>query len=313
MDKAFFVPLVARLVEADVLGNTDASFIAHMLARYYVTRGGPEGSSGAIYDIGANKGDTSQVLISALVPAFFCYRYYTLTQAAGAACPQWFFPFYAAEMNPSTAAMLQRRAQFERWDLLSYVVIEAGFSDAPGEARLREGGEGAGSEVASLAGWASAGAAAAPGDTVVPLHSVDSWREARGEASAPIFFLKVDTEGFDGKVLKGAERALRGGHIKFLVAEYNSMWAGVAGADGAPEWSLQSSTAFLWGLGYECHLLTSQHFVPLWGAWFDASYEFWRHSNFVCALHCDPDLLHLVAAARNASLPLLERPDCPQG
>ena len=311
LQKPFFAALVTRLVKQDVLGNIDAGFIAHYLPRYYVTRG-PTDSSGSLWDIGANKGDTSQVLISALVPAFFCYRFYELSKTAGANCPRWFFPFYGVEMNPPTAAVLRKRAAFEHWDLLSYEVVAAGFSDAPGEARLDPGGSEEGSETASLAGAAAGGAAAAAG-VAVPLHSVDSWRAARGEAAAPIFLLKIDTEGFDGKVIKGAEKALAGKHVKFLVAEYNSMWAGVLAAGGGPEWSLRSSTAFLWGLGYECHLLNDQHFVPLWGDWFDPAYEFWAHSNFICAPHCDADLLHLVAAARNASLPLLERPDCPRG
>ena len=301
--KAFFAALVARLVAQDVLGRADAGFIAHYLPRYY--------AAGSVWDIGANKGDTSQVLIAALVPGFFCFKFYELTQTAGGSCRPWTFPFYGVEMNPRTAAVLRKRAAFEKWDMLSYEVVEAGFSDGPGEGRLAAGEDGEGSETASLVGGA---AGAAPGaGAAVPLHSVDSWRAARGEASAPIFLLKIDTEGFDGKVIKGAEKALAGKHVKFLVAEYNSMWAGVRGAGGgAPEWSLRSSTAFLWALGYECHLLNEQHFVPLWGEWFHASYEFWAHSNFICAPHCDADLLHLVAAARNASLPLLERADCPR-
>lgn len=302
--RAFFAALVARHVQSDVLGNFDAGFIAHYLSRYYVTTT-PEKSSGSIWDIGANKGDTSQLLISALVPGFFCYRFYELSKTSGANCPPWFFSFYGVEMNPPTAAVLKKRAQFERWDLLSYFVVEAGFSDAPGVAHLAAAAH-EGDETASLVG----GDAAGGGAVTVPLHSVDSWRASRGEASAPIFLLKIDTEGFDGKVLKGAEQALAGKHVKFLVAEYNSMWASVRGPGGEPVWSLRSSTTFLWGLGYECHLLNDQHFVPLWSDWFDPSYEFWRHSNFICAPHCDADLLHLVAAARNASLPLLERPDC---
>jgi FkbM family methyltransferase len=301
--KANFVPLVARLVKSGALGNVDAGFLAHYLSRYYVTRT-PADSSGSVWDIGANKGDTSQLLISALVPGFPCYRFYDLTKTRGAACKPWFFPFIGVEMNPATAAVLRKRAEFERWDFLSYEVVAAGFSDAPGVVKIAAAEEG--DETATLAfGESSA-------RTVeVPLHSVDSWRETRGEGGAPIFLLKVDTEGFDGKVIKGAERALAGKHVKFLIAEYNSMWQAVKGADGSPAWSLRSSVAFLWGLGYECHLLNDQHFVPLWEEWWDASYEFWGHSNIVCAAHCDADLLHLVATARNASLPLLERPDCP--
>lgn len=107
-------------------------------------------------------------------------------------------------------------------------------------------------------------------------------------------------------MIKGAERALRAGHVKFLVSEYNSLWHGskAAGAspDAPPAWSLRSTTQFLWTLNYECWLLSPQHFMPLWGDYWDDVYEFWTHSNFVCARACDADMRRLVEAARNVSL-----------
>jgi FkbM family methyltransferase len=285
------------------LGNTDSSYIAHHLAAYY-DADAAEHSPGVIFDIGANRGNTVQELISALIPAFACYRYYTLAAVAGAECRRWFGSLIAVEANPPTADGLAARAAFERWDLLDFVLVREAFTDVAGGVAhfaVREAGE----ETASLNDASSAGAGA-NGTVAVPLGTVDALRAARGETSRRIFLLKIDAEGFDAKVIKGAETALREGHVKFLVAEYNSLWASskAAGAppDAPPAWTLRSCTEYLWGLDYECWLLSTQHFMPLWGEWWDDSYEFWTHSNFVCARKCDADMRRLVEAARNVSL-----------
>ena len=306
------------------LGNTDSNFIVHNLAAYYDADAQAH-SPGVIFDIGANRGNTVQVLISALVPAFACYRYYSLAAAPGAECPHWYGSLIAVEANPPTADGLAARAAFERWDMLDFVLVRQAFTDVAGGVAhfaAREAGE----ETASLI---DASGARAPGTVAVPLGTVDALRAARDEASRRIFLLKIDAEGFDAKVIKGAEAALRAGHVKFLVAEYNSLWAdskaaaaappgappawallaednslAAAGAqrDAPPAWTLRSSTEYLWGLGYECWLLSPQHFMPLWGDWWDDAYEFWQHSNFVCARSCDADMRRLVEAARNVTL-----------
>ena len=183
-----------------------------------------------IFDIGANRGNTVQVLISALVPAFACYRYYALSSAPGADCPHWFGALIAVEANPATADGLAARAAFERWDLLDFVLVRQAFTDVAGGVAhfaAREAGE----ETASLI---DASGTRAPGTVAVPLGTVDALRAARGEASRRIFLLKIDAEGFDAKVIKGAEAALRAGHVKFLVAEYNSLWADSKAAAAAP-------------------------------------------------------------------------------
>ena len=302
--RAFYLGVLQAHIAAPYwsLGNTDSNFIAHHLAAFYDADAASEGP-GVIFDIGANRGNTVQVLISALVPAFACYRYYTLAAAPGADCPKWQGAVIAVEANPPTADGLAARAAFERWDLLDFVLVREAFTDVAGGVAhfvVREAGE----ETASL-NDAGAGEGA-PGTVAVPLGTVDALRAARGETSRRIFLLKIDAEGFDAKVIKGAEAALRNGHVKFLVAEYNSLWENskAAGAppDAPPAWTLRSITQYLWGLGYECWLLSPQHFMPLWGEWWHEAFEVWRHSNFVCARACDKDMRRLVEAARNVSL-----------
>jgi len=182
------------------LGNTDAASIAYHLAAFYAADAAREGA-GVIFDIGANRGDTTQVLISALVPAFACVRYYSLAAAPGAACPKWFGALFAVEANPPTADALAARAAFERWDLLDFVLVREAFTDAAGGV-ARFAARAAGDEVASLTVRPPAGA---PDAVDVPLGSVDALRAARGEAARRIFLLKIDAEGFDVRVIKGAE------------------------------------------------------------------------------------------------------------
>jgi len=285
------------------LGNADAASIAHHLSAFYEPDAAREGP-GVIFDVGANRGDTTQVLISALIPAFACFRYYSLTQTPGAACPKWQGALFAVEANPATADQLAARAAFERWDLLDFVLVREAFTDAAGGV-ARFAAAAAGSEDATLTTRPPAGA---PGAVDVALGSVDALRAARGEAARRIFLLKIDAEGWDGRVIKGAEEALRARRVKFLVAEYNSVWNDVkrdgpdAPPDAPPAWTLREATQFLASVGYECWLISPQHFIPLSGdAWHD-SYEFWRHSNFVCAQRCDADLRRLVDVTRNVSL-----------
>ena len=138
----------------------------------------------------------------------------------------------------------------------------------------------------------------------------DSFRAARGAGDEPVFLLKVDAEGFDAKVLAGAQVALEARRIKFVVAEYNTKWRTVVDeATGEPAWSLRAAAAWMFARGYECHLLTPDLMIPLHGDWWQDAYEIWHFSNFICAQHCDPDMLHL--AATHARAWAVPRPDCP--
>jgi FkbM family methyltransferase len=96
-----------------------------------------------------------------------------------------------------------------------------------------------------------------------------------------IDFLKVDAEGYDLKVLKGAESLLRKGRIRFVQFEYNSHWLG-AGS------SLREAKALLENLGFELLLIRESGLHPLnYGFWGD----YFRYSNF---LACRPEDKHLI-------------------
>jgi hypothetical protein len=89
-------------------------------------------------------------------------------------------------------------------------------------------------------------------------------------------FLKIDTEGYDFQVLKGAELVLRKGRIRFVQFEYNPNWLGTGS-------SLKEAKRFLEGVGFELFLIRSTGLHPLdYGFWGD----YFRYSNF-CA--CRPE------------------------
>jgi FkbM family methyltransferase len=103
-----------------------------------------------------------------------------------------------------------------------------------------------------------------------------------------IDFLKIDTEGYDLKVLKGAESLLREGRIRFIQFEYNSHWLGVGS-------SLKEAIRFLTDLGFDFFLIRGSGLHR-----FD--YDFWgdyfRYSNFLACDQKDRPLLQSAVRER---------------
>ncbi len=86
-----------------------------------------------------------------------------------------------------------------------------------------------------------------------------------------IDFLKIDTEGYDFEVLKGAESTIATQRARFIQFEYNSMWVN-AGA------TLAASLSFLHSHGYSTFLIRSEGL-------FELDYrrygEYFGYSNFL--------------------------------
>lgn len=88
-----------------------------------------------------------------------------------------------------------------------------------------------------------------------------------------IDLLKIDVEGFDGRVIRGAERLLRERRIRVLQFEYNLPWAAVGD-------TLAGTVSTLRTHGYETSVLQPTGLAeldPCWG-------EFFNYSNFVARL-----------------------------
>jgi FkbM family methyltransferase len=124
-----------------------------------------------------------------------------------------------------------------------------------------------------------------PGNAVIreiPMVTLD---QELASVDFNIDFLKIDTEGYDLKVIKGAESVLRQGRIRFIQFEYNSHWVGTGS-------SLKEAKAFLENLGFDLLLIRSTGLHPLdyrfWG-------EYFRYSNFLaCRLEDRPVIASLI-------------------
>jgi len=175
---------------------------------------------------------------------------------------------YLFDASAQCAAALRTRFQGR-----NCTVKEAAVSEAVGTAQFAEE-EGFG-ETSSLTSSPTPDSHGEVRYRTVPVTTLD----AEFPAPATIDFLKIDTEGFDLKVLKGAASLLA--RTRFVQFEYNSSWV-YAGS------SLYEAIHFLPELGFSMYLVRSTGLHPF-------RYEFWRdyfgYSNFFL---CRPEDLEIV-------------------
>jgi FkbM family methyltransferase len=153
-------------------------------------------------------------------------------------------------------------------------IIRAAVSDTEGEAVFHEEGQ-AGETSSLLSSFSSAGAEA----VCVRVTTVD--REVADAGWDFVDVLKIDAEGYDLHVIRGAQRLISDRAVGILQFEYNAPWA-PAGS------TLASAFAFLEGYEYRIFLVRSTGLHPFnyarWG-------EFYRCTNFVAV---SPQRLSLV-------------------
>lgn len=127
---------------------------------------------------------------------------------------------WAIEPLPHNAARLR---QFKEWNSMDYLTIyEGGLAAAAGQAELRlpEGGDSAFASFAKTEGMTGA--------IAVPTWPLDDLVYT-GDEGRRLAFLKLDVEGYEPHVLRGAERTLR--EMKPLVyCEFNDILLRDAGS-----------------------------------------------------------------------------------
>ena len=114
--------------------------------------------------------------------------------------------------------------------------------------------------------------------------------ESAAEAAAPVILLKIDTEGFDAHVLRGAEETLATRTVLGITFEYHWKWK-----DVDPILSLFNAQRALADAGFMCFLATRHNLAPISGEWWHDAYELWTWSNVHCFLACSRVLQRVVA------------------
>ena len=128
---------------------------------------------------------------------------------------------YCFEPHPRTFSRLTETAQ-----KLGFQALNLGCSEAPGEMPLYDysagDGHGSGSTHASLSRDALAREGGQPvSETLVQLVALDDFCRQAGIDN--IRLLKIDTEGFELQVLKGAQELVSRGAIDLIQFEFNEM------------------------------------------------------------------------------------------
>ena len=131
-------------------------------------------------------------------------------------------------VEPGAAAMERLRRRLPP----AVRMVSAAAGDATGTLRFFEQ-PGAGETSSSVEAWADGGVA-----REVAVVTVDALMEQEGWSHVDV--LKIDAEGYDARVIAGAEQMLRARRIDVLQFEYNRPWRQVGCTLGAVTLLLQS-------------------------------------------------------------------------
>jgi FkbM family methyltransferase len=183
-------------------------------------------------------------------------------------------------IEPSQSSYLKLKERYGSNPKLR--LIHAAVSDCEGEAEFHdEEGRGEGSSL--VGSWSSLAAVV----TRVRMITVDQVAAEAGWREVDV--LKIDTEGYDFRVIQGAQRLLSERAVGIVQFEYNAPWA-QAGS------TLAAATSFLEGHGFKVFLLRTTGLHPLnyarWG-------EFYHYSNFVAV---SPRMLTVVSPLIRAQI-----------
>lgn len=172
--------------------------------------------------------------------------------------------------DPSRSAIETLTKRFE--DFPNVEVIPVALSDTVGTRRFFEEPN-AGTTSSFVPGFSAPGAVA----TSATLTTLD--HEARKRDLEQIDFLKIDVEGLDLSVLRGAASLLAHQKIHVVQFEYNKAWR-LAGH------TLAAAYRYLSDLGYSVYLLKARGLYELD---YDKYGEYFGYSNFVAVRSSDKE------------------------
>jgi len=160
---------------------------------YWLLQHALQSSTGpqVLLDVGANRGDWTAEALRVAEPAGHVH-------------------VYAFEPASGTRTMLASRFSGNA----AVDIQPFALSDAPRDAIFYSLGAGAGTN--------SLSSSSGPHTEPARVTTIDAFLEQSGIGT--VLMAKIDTEGFDLLVMKGAQRALREGRIGIIQFEYNSRW-----------------------------------------------------------------------------------------
>ena len=166
------------------------------------------GSDPVVLDVGANLGEWSESFLKLLFAAQG-----DISHRASTARPR----LHLFEPAPATRALLTRRGLAVRYPKAVIEIVPMAVGDRNGTAELAVFDERDGIHTLSpVAGDVPKGL------VEVTCTTLDAYCSAHGIDR--VDYLKVDTEGNDFNVLRGAEALLREGRVRYLQFEYNHRW-----------------------------------------------------------------------------------------
>mmetsp|Transcript_30607 Transcript_30607/g.97514 ORF Transcript_30607/g.97514 Transcript_30607/m.97514 type:complete len:393 (-) Transcript_30607:155-1333(-) len=211
----------------------------------------------------------------------------------------------AFEPNPNTFAALASRHRMQGWGDFGVCALQAALGNETGrqmsfhalddddsEASTLEQDHVSGHElarlphrrlkldVASLDAWLLDGyrepstmAAGAGSSSCSLLDARRSVLDLSDDASAladQIFLLKIDAQGHDDQVLRGAHKLMAAGKVRFLIFEYE--YAGQPRDLDAPR-ALGSTVQYLWKFNMVCFLVLHRILIPISDKYWTSAYD----------------------------------------
>ena len=315
---ALAVTQAASTDGAGRLGNYDADVVVKALPLILRRlRIDDPAATWLVVDVGANVGQTMAGFLHALSPLACLLRSerhsHMMThadcardaRAGGIGGIGNAVKFVSFEPMPQTAAVLRQLAEAEQWKRAGWTMFEMALSDSVGTGTTTFYAVAGFDSAKGYAGEQSSLNAAAVGskNTTAVTVRVETLDRMLGTgslvpedyATRRILLLKVDAEGFDALVLRGAEMLLSARRVKFLVFEYNWKWF-----TNNRTHTLHDQADHLHRLGYWCFLLADETPRPLFGPWWRPAYEIRKWSNAFCGLAGDTDVLSVLLQLASA-------------
>lgn len=230
---------------------------------------------GLLIDVGANVGNTVAAMIRIFGEQMLGYPHHSNDWQSGG-CKNINGPLrlYAFEPNPEAFVQLQKRFDIDP-EVGIVRMDQVAVSDQPGlKALFHIPG------VDPMASFLVNQTKGAHRIDWVRLVTLDQYP---GVEKSFVHLLKIDTEGYDPLVLRGASTLFSENRVKFVVFEYSFLWKGGGH-------SLQQVVTDLFSYGYLCFFILTVTLVPLSGHWWQRHYESYTWRNVFCGWGSDHDL-----------------------